>query len=432
MKSNNTIEQLADAIGKDKSIDEFQLYESNSTSLKAGFSNHNLGGIYQPIQSHTQSRLSYMVTTKDGKQSQGSLNPNTIIDLDDVIKKIKNSSFKPSSKTVLTPKVESFKATKLGSRKLENIIRSSPDEIVEYAKSLFKDQKTLGLKSIESQIRMRMRNQRFVSSSGNDLESSDTIHDYYIDYNSEISASNESRDYIPTSKFSKSHKMAELANNLRQKPINLADGTFPVLFDPHYGFSILDKYILENINGTVVDSKISRFSLDNFTSQKQIARSNINIEIDQTIPMSTDSFNFSTEGIVGQRFKVIDNGKLTTPICDLQLATKFGQRPLVVPSLGSAKYDSLDFSEFTRKNTKFILVLSVLGIHTQNAITGDYSLPCPSALYFENSKLVGPVNCVLTGDFFKKLNEDSFGFVSHPAFSKPLLSFESATFIKEY
>ena len=430
MKSNSILEQLIDIVTKDKSIDEFQLYETNSTSLKAGFSNHNLGGIYQPIQSHTQSRLSYLIIAKDGKLSQGSLNPLAIDDIDSTLNQIKNNLFEPSVKTSLSPKVENFKATKLLSKDLQDIIESKPEEIVEYSKLLFKDQKSLGLNTIESQVRMRFRNQRFISSNGNDLESSDTIHDYYIDYNSQIAASNESCGFIPTSEFSKTHDVAELAKNLRQKPTKPVNDTYPILFDPYYGFSILDKYILENINGTAVDSRISRFSKKDFASQKQIAKTSVRIAIDQTAPMNTDSFNFSTEGIVGQKFNVIDGGKLTTPICDLQVATKLGRNPLVLPSLSSAKYNTSKYSQFIANHSKFIMVLSVLGIHTQNAITGDYSLPCPSALYFEDGKLIGPINCILTGNFFEKLNDSNFDFISHPTFNKPLLSLNSQASIQ--
>ena len=430
MKSNSVLDQLIDVIKKDKSIDEFQLYGSSSISLKAGFSNHNLGGIYQPIQNHTQSRLSYLIITKDGKQSQGSLNPLLIDDISSTIKQIKNNLFEPSIKTSLSPKVENFKPTKLISKDLQDIIKSKPEEIVEYSKLLFKDQKLLGLSTVESQVRMRLRHQRFVSSNGNDLESSNTTHDYYIDYNSEIAASNESCEFIPTSEFSKTHKIAELAKNLQQKPTKPASGVYPILFDPYYGFSILDKYILENINGTAVDSNISRFGLKDFVSQKQIARTNLSIVIDQTAPMNTDSFNFSAEGILGQKFKVIESGKLTTPICDLQTATKLNQNPLALQSLSTATYNTSKYNEFLANHSKFIMVLSVLGIHTQNAITGDYSLPCPSALYFENGKLIGPINCILTGNFFEKLNDNSFDFINHPTFNKPLLSFESEASIK--
>ncbi len=430
MKSNNILEQLSDIFTKDKLINEFQLYEVNSTVLKAGFNNKELGGIYQPIQSHSQSRVSYLITIKDEKQSQGSLNPHSTYDLSMAVKQIKNNAFKPSHKTTLSPKLDKFTPTKLDSKKLKAIIDSTPEEIVEYTKLLFEDQKSLGLNTIESQVRMRLRNQRFISSNGNNLTSCDSLHDYYIDYNSEISTSNESCDYIPTSEFAKTHKIAELAKSLRKKPIRLENENLPIVFNPYYGFSLLDKYILENINGSAVDSKISRFSIYDFTKQKQIAKSNLTIGIDQTIPMNVDSFNFNNEGIMGQKFNIISDGKLVEQICDLQTSAKLKYSSRSISSLFSAHCESLEYVEFLKKYPKFILVLSVLGIHTQNAITGNYSLPCPSALYFENGKLVGPVNCVLTGNFFEKLYDDSFGFTKYLAFNKPLLHFNSQVSIK--
>lgn len=430
-ESNTTLEQFADFISKDNTLDEFQLYEETRSVLKAGFNNNDLGGIYQPIQSHTHSRISYLVTTKDNRQAKGSLNPFAIEDFIATIDLIKLTSSKSTNKIKLAPRVTNFKPTKLNSRKLEDIINSKPEEIVEYTKLLFEDQKSLGLKTIESQVSMRHNKKRFLSSNGNDMSSTDTSHDYYIEYNSEISASNESCDFISTSEFSKTHKIAQLAKSLRDKRIKLDNKNLPVLFSPYYGSGILDKYILENINGTLIESSVSRFDIEDFTKHKQIARSNISIEVDQTIPMNTDSFNFTTEGIAGQKFTVMENGKLTTPVCDLQVATKLGYDPAVLPSLSSASYDTIEFAKYLDRYPKFILILSVLGVHTQNAITGDYSLPCPSALYFEDGKMVGPVNCVLTGNFFEKLNDDSLVFAKHPAFNKPLLGIDSQLSIKD-
>lgn len=429
-QSNKVIEQFADYISQDDTLDEYQLYEETRSVLKAGFNNDGLGGIYQPIQRHTHSRISYLITAKDNRQAKGSLNPFAIEDFGATIDFIKNTSSKSTDKIKLAPRVIDFKPIKLNSSKLEDIINSKPEEIVEYTKLLFEDQKSLGLKTIESQVSMRHNKKRFLSSNGNDMSSIDTSHDYYIDYNAEVYASNESCDYIHTDEFSKTHQIAAFAKELRAKPIKLEDGSIPILFSPYSGYGILDKYILENINGTLIESSVSRFDIKDFSKHKQIARNDISIKIDQTIPMNTDSFSFTTEGITGQKFTIIDKGRLTTPICDLQVASKLGYNPLVLQSLSSADYDATEFESYLNSHPKFVLILSVLGIHTQNSTTGDYSLPCPSALYFENGKLVGPINCVLTGNFFDKISDDSFGFVEHPAFKKPLLGFDSVMSVK--
>lgn len=428
--SSMSIDQFADQLSKDNTLDEFQLYEEDKTVLKAGFNNDDLGGIYQPIQNHTHSRISYLITTKDKKQAKGSLNPNTVKDIKSTTDFIKRTASKYTDQIKLAPLVPNYNPIQLSSAKLESIIKSNPEEIVEYTKLLFDDQKSLGLKTIESQVSMRYTTKRFMSSNGNDMQSVDTSHDYYIDYNAEISTSNDSCDFIPTSEFSKTHRIAQFAKDLKQKPVKLSDDNLPVLFIPYAGFGILDKYILENINGTLVESKVSRFDIDDFAKDKQIARNDISIKVDQTRPMETDSFNFSTEGIVGKKFTILENGRLVDPICDLQTASKLGLDPLVLSSLSSADYDTNGFEDYLATHPRFLLILSVLGIHTQNPTTGDYSLPSPSALYIENGKIVGPVNCVLSGNFFDKLNDESLEFVKHPAFDKPLLGFNSMASVK--
>ena len=428
--ASSKFDRLADRLVKDKDIDQFQFYEETKSVLKSGFNSDGLGGIYQPIQNHTHSRISFLITTKNNRQSKGSFNPFVIQDIDDSLKFIKQTSFECTDSIKLAPVFKDFTPLKLSSNKLEDIITSKPEEIVSYTKQLFDDQKSLGLKTIESQVSMRSTKKRFVSSNGNDLHSSTTSHEYYIEYNGEISTQNEACEYISTKEFSKTRQTAQLAKSLTKSPATLKSGKLPVIISPDYTSSILDKYVLENINGNLVESGVSRYEVNDFTSARQIARNDINIAVDQTVPMSTDSFDFTTEGIAGQKFEILKNGKLTAPICDLQTATKLGLTARYLPTLSSASYKCSSFGDFKSTNPKFVLILSVLGIHTQNAVNGNYSLPCPSALYFENGKLVGPINCVLIGDFFDKLNDESLDFVKHPAFKKPMMSFDSEIQIK--
>lgn len=50
-----------------------------------------------------------------------------------------------------------------------------------------------------------------------------------------------------------------------------------------------------------------------------------------------------------------------------------------------------------------ILILSVLGMHTQNSASGDYSLSAPQSLRILNGKICGKRDVKLNGNFFKDL-----------------------------
>ena len=101
-------------------------------------------------------------------------------------------------------------------------------------------------------------------------------------------------------------------------------------------------------------------------------------EVDcHTEPLNEETIAMATDAEVISVF-------VTSKITEGMLSKLPSLKYIVCRSTGSVSYTHLD-------------VYKRQGIHTQNAITGDYSLPCPSALYFENGKLIGPINCILTG-----------------------------------
>jgi hypothetical protein len=65
---------LSAELAKHAEVAEFQLFGNKVHSLKAGFQNDQLGGIYQPIQDHTGQRVKYLVITKEDQMGYGSFN----------------------------------------------------------------------------------------------------------------------------------------------------------------------------------------------------------------------------------------------------------------------------------------------------------------------------------------------------------------------
>jgi predicted Zn-dependent protease len=200
--------------------------------------------------------------------------------------------------------------------------------------------------------------------------------------------------------------------------------------EPYSGFSLLDCYIFNNIRGVAVEAGVTRFAPSDFKNRKKVAHSDFNLGVDQTLAMKAESFNFTGEGITAQKFNIIQNGTLTEPICNLQSAKQLGVQPRALGSLSAAQIQAQSFEEFVSSNPKFILLLTLMGVHTQNEVVGNYSLPVPSALYFEDGKVVGAVNCVVTGDFFAKLQDPQTGFVQLAAYQKPSLTFNTDVTVK--
>jgi len=51
-----------------------------------------------------------------------------------------------------------------------------------------------------------------------------------------------------------------------------------------------------------------------------------------------------------------------------------------------------------------LLVCSVLGMHTQDPVSGNFSLAAPEAIVVKGGEMLGSVKAVISGNFFDALN----------------------------
>ena len=79
----------------------------------------------------------------------------------------------------------------------------------------------------------------------------------------------------------------------------------------------------------------------------------------------------------------------------------------------------MPFRESIRKVHRCFLVFSALGLHTQDRISGGYSLLSPRALYIRKGKKAGPVSISMHGNFFANLNDESMRFVAFRGYRCP-------------
>jgi predicted Zn-dependent protease len=281
-----------------------------------------------------------------------------------------------------------------------------------------------GLKSTEGQLELQYIEQRFANSANVDLASNGTSYSCYADFNGELGTYEASVKYTTAANNPNFKIVADYANQLSKKS-KLASAEYPVLLSPSQGFELLNHYLLHNISGRTVAANLGSFTKQEFESKKAIAHKNFTISFDQTIPMDIDSFNFTADGIVGQRFDIVRDGKLCEPICNLESAKELGYTPRAANSVGAARHIAQNYQEFAKQYDKFILVLELLGIHTQNEVLGTYSLPVPAALVIENGNVTTAVSGSIVGNFFDVLKQPELHFVDIPGFQKPGLSFIS-------
>jgi PmbA protein len=65
------------------------------------------------------------------------------------------------------------------------------------------------------------------------------------------------------------------------------------------------------------------------------------------------------------------------------------------------------------------LVLAVLGVHTQDRASGDFSLSAPQVLRVRGGKYVGRMRATISGNLFDLLRDDRLHLVRFPGEHSP-------------
>lgn len=144
----------------------------------------------------------------------------------------------------------------------------------------------------------------------------------------------------------------------------------------------------------------------------QIANPNLSIIDNPLLEKGMYTSKCDGEGIVSQKTDLIKDGILNSFIYDIYTANKSGVKttsnglrgsylttPMISPTNLEFKFsDMKDLSEI--KNG--VLTTSVLGAHTANPISGDFSVEASNAFKIENGELSDPINkAMISGNIFE-------------------------------
>ncbi|MBI4493620.1 MAG: hypothetical protein HY690_12590 [Chloroflexi bacterium] len=204
-----------------------------------------------------------------------------------------------------------------------------------------------------------------------------------------------------------------------KQPDQFSPGPMPVVLPPSVLEEFVRTFLGANLAGSGVVNGQSAFKLEDFTSGRQVARADVDLWVDTTLPLEPAASPCSSEGVPGGRLALVRGGKLVTPMLDLKYAARAGLPPTPVPRghpglllrLGSPLATE---SQLIGQVERGLLVLSVLGMHTQDPTTGTYSLVAPQSRVIRNGQLGGTAKAVLAGNFFANLQDAATRFASFP------------------
>jgi PmbA protein len=180
-----------------------------------------------------------------------------------------------------------------------------------------------------------------------------------------------------------------------------------VIFAPSMTEDLLGQFILPNFSGERVIEGQGAFSKENFREQRLVFHPQFSLSVDPLCPLELGSYLVTSEGVPAERTVLVRDGQLQTPFLRVKDAVRWGAKPTALPQ-GTAglflkNQAEVPWSEALQGVADGVLVLSVLGLHTQAAVSGAYSLSAPHSLRILKGQIVGRTDVKLTGNFLADL-----------------------------
>jgi len=265
---------------------------------------------------------------------------------------------------------------------------------------------------------------RVVTSAGFDASSSGTATSWHVTLNGEIGDGFGARRLEPTDAFlARLERLAALAEALGRDadPTGVTGDT--VLLHPRVVEAYVVETLLANLDGSAVAHGQSHFDRGAFGSGSPAFREDIELRVDPLLPFRLGSYAFTGEGVPAARSVFVERGRLIQPLLDLKYAKRLGLTPTAQPGamdtlhFGGAR--TIPLGEALDRAVGGLLVLSVLGIHTQDSVSGDFSLSAPQALCVGPHGYAGRRRATISGNLFETLRQDSLAFVEFEGETTP-------------
>jgi PmbA protein len=184
--------------------------------------------------------------------------------------------------------------------------------------------------------------------------------------------------------------------------------TVDVLLGPNAFGDLLESTFLSSINSENVQK--GRSGLAGKIGQR-IAAEGLTVVDDGLLDGGLGTSKSDDEGVPSQKTVVLDDGVLKTFLYDTYTAGKdkrastgnavrgsYGSPPMVGPRNICFEYPR---SDVVKETDRGIYVNSVIGAHTANPISGDFSVECRNAFVVENGVMTKPIkSMMISGNVF--------------------------------
>jgi PmbA protein len=211
---------------------------------------------------------------------------------------------------------------------------------------------------------------------------------------------------------------------LKNKTYPIGKNTIVVLAPSVVG-QMMGQYILPNFRGGNILEGQSRFRRSDFQEKKKVFESGLSLGINPLRPYHWGSYRVTAEGVPARQTDLIQHGRLHSPYLSVKDAFRLKASPTAIPAgvrgISLQHTDQMDWNRMLQDIKDGVLILSVLGLHTQNSVTGSFSLAAPSALRIKNGSLIGKTDVRISGNYWDVLRSQDTIYGKSALYEHPYL-----------
>jgi PmbA protein len=279
--------------------------------------------------------------------------------------------------------------------------------------------KAAGISKVDAKFKCFESTRFLVGSNGLKVTYPQTPLEFYFSANDSYGEGYAEKRWPTEAELAKTiNETARIGKLLQQTTDAKLAGTITLLLPPDIFEALLSEFLMTNLYGSLVVNRQSRFTAADFYQQRQVLREDLDLYANPLQPYRSFAYNCTSEGVPAQPQTFVRSGRLLTPILSLKYAKKIGMTPTALTG-GSGFFlrssrSQPTWDELIGQTERGLIVYSVLGLHTQDAGSGQFSLTADQCLLVEHGQITGKVKAVINGDFLGSLlREDSrFGIVA--------------------
>jgi PmbA protein len=416
MRLDRLLEALSTARPGGHRVEAWSVFSSESRGLSLGVKDREVGNPHVPLKLGEACGARYRLVWDDGLVSRGSVERRLLED--DPGRALSNARSAayddPDAAHVAGP--AAFPEVELWNAGAAALAGGEVEPLVSRLDAVRRCVAEGGFRTWSGSFSAAEARSRVLSSAGLDASSEGTSIGWHVTLNGEIGDGHSARAAESQREFdARLERLARTATLLEQAAEPPVPGVHPVLFHPHVVESYVLSTLLHNLGGSTVAHDEGHFRREQFGSDRPVLREDLGLRIDPLVPLRSGSYRYTTEGVPAARCTFLERGRLVQPVLDMKYARRLGLAPTPLPSDDDTLHlegpPLLDLDEALSRAGGGAIVLSVLGAHTQDSASGDFSLGAPQALVVRDDRVAGRVRGTISGNLFDVLSGDDLSFV---------------------